>query len=387
MTCHSIAKTLQYNEQKIKLGEAKCLVAANFLKDASRLTVEDKLHRFEKRMELNDRVTTNLHITLNYDPLDKLSDEKMAQISREYMKELGFDRQPYLVYRHEDAGHPHCHIIATHVQKNGDPIDLYKIGELQSEKARLKLEAEFGLVTAETKRELRQQELQKQEQKKDHHPYQGVQRLNYGDKSLARSMSDVLEHVTEKYVYTSLEELNLILRQYNIEADGGKEGTKLYHDRGLRYRALDEQGRHIGRPINASFFDCKPTLRNLEIKFAQNQTIDEKRRLHIQGEVSWALCGEPDNLEAVKDALSQEGIVMILDRDKALDCREVAYVDFRERIVCTGKTLGSRYNHEAIQQVVDRERIRETQQSLNQTQDQSLEETQQHSQRHCHSLW
>ena len=389
MTCHSIARTVQYNENKIKQGEAKCLVAANFLKEASHLSIDDKLRRFEKRMELNDRVSTNLHITLNLDPLDKLSDEQMARLAKEYMKELGFERQPYLVYRHTDAGHPHCHIVTTHVQKNGDPIDLYKIGENQSEKARLRLEAEFGLVTTEMKREVRQQQqLDRQKQRQQFGPYRDwTPRITYGEQSLARSMSDILEHVTEKFAYTSLEELNIILRLYNMEADGGKEGTKLHRDHGLRYRALDEQGRHIGRPINASFFDCKPTLANLEQKFVLNQTADERRRQHIETYVLWALHGEPDNLEAVKDELRQEAISMVLDRDKNGDCRDVAYVDFRNRIVCTGMELGSRYDHYAIQQVIDRERIREAQQSLNQTQDLSLEQTQQHSHRHRPSLW
>ncbi|HEV3326265.1 MAG TPA: relaxase/mobilization nuclease domain-containing protein [Puia sp.] len=389
MACHNIAHSITYNENKLKQGRAECLTAANFLKDPSRLSLEDKLHRFEKRMELNDRVSTNLHITLNFDPLDNLSNEQMAKIAGEYMKEIGFERQPYLVYRHADAGHPHCHIITTHVQKNGDPIDLYKIGENQSEKARLKLEAEYGLVTTETKRELRRQELQERQrqQQQEYHRHQGVSQVNYGEKSLARSISDVVEHVTEKFAYTSLEELNIILRQYRVEADGGKEGTKLYQDRGLRYRALDEQGRHIGRPINAGFFDCKPTLANLEKKFVLNQAIGQRRRQHIENRVAWALCGKPDNLEAVKEELSQNGIAMVLDRDKDGDCRRADYVDFRNRIVCTGKALGSRYDHEAIQQVIDRERIREAQQSLNQTQDLSLEQTQQQSYRYRPSLW
>ncbi|HWK03303.1 MAG TPA: relaxase/mobilization nuclease domain-containing protein, partial [Puia sp.] len=116
MPCKNIAKTLQYNEQKLVQGTAECILAANFLKDISRLTPQDKLHCFQRRMELNERVTTNQHITLNFDPLDKLSNEQMQQIAKRYMKEIGFERQPYLVYRHHDAGHPHCHIVTTHVR-------------------------------------------------------------------------------------------------------------------------------------------------------------------------------------------------------------------------------------------------------------------------------
>jgi hypothetical protein len=369
MTCHSIARTIQYNENKIILDEAKCLVAANFLKDAYHLTVDDKLRRFERRMELNDRVSTNLHITLNLDPLDKLSDEQMARLCKEYMKELGFERQPYLVYRHVDAGHPHCHIVTTHVQKNGDPIDLYKIGQNQSEKARLRLEAEFGLVTTEMKREVRQQQREQQKQKMgDSH---GPRKVIYGEQSLAKSMSDVLEYVTEKYKLTSLAELNVLLRLYNVVADPGKEGTKLRRDRGLRYRALDDQGRHIGRPLNASFFDCKPTLDNLEKKFILNHSLKQQVRPHVDTCIRWELYHKPDDFENLKTKLNQAHILMVLRHDKAGNCSQVAYVDYRNKAVFMGEELGSRCDHHAIQQLMERQKNRQTQPSEEQNQRQS----------------
>jgi len=133
----SIVKSLMYNEQKVTIHQAECIFAGNFLKDIDQLTWDDKVLRFERRQQLNERVTTSQHISLNFDPADKLSNEKMQAIARTYMKELGFERQPYLVYRHYDAGHPHCHIVTTHIQANGDPIPQYKIGENQSEKARI----------------------------------------------------------------------------------------------------------------------------------------------------------------------------------------------------------------------------------------------------------
>jgi len=153
MTSHSIARSLNYNEEKVRIGKAQCLTAANFLKDLPRLTQEDKLRCFQRRMDLNERVCTSQHITLNFDPADKLSDDQMKKIAGQYMKDIGFERQPYLVYRHHDAGHPHCHIVTTHIRRDGSPIELFNIGRNQSEKARQQIEAEFGLVTAEMKKQ------------------------------------------------------------------------------------------------------------------------------------------------------------------------------------------------------------------------------------------
>jgi type IV secretory pathway VirD2 relaxase len=170
MTSHSIARSLTYNEEKVRIGKAECLTAANFLKDPSRLTPKDKLHCFERRMDLNERVSTSQHITLNFDPADKLSNDQMKKIAVQYMKDIGFGRQPYVVYRHYDAGHPHCHIVTTHIRRDGSPIELFNIGRNQSEKARQRIETEYGLITAEMKKQAWQER-----QKID-----GIQRITYG---------------------------------------------------------------------------------------------------------------------------------------------------------------------------------------------------------------
>ena len=94
-------------------------------------------------MQLNERVDTSLHITLNFDPQDQLTNDRMREIVHSYMHEIGFIKQPWVAWRHHDAGHPHCHIVATHVQWSGDPIDLYNIGQNQSERARLKIKGIF----------------------------------------------------------------------------------------------------------------------------------------------------------------------------------------------------------------------------------------------------
>jgi len=276
ISCKNISRSLLYNEQKVTNGQAECLLAANFLKEPSRLSFEDKLGRFRRRMELNDKVYTNQHITLNFDPTDELSNEKMRDIARDYMKGIGFEHQPYLVYRHLDAGHPHCHIVTTHVKANGDPIELYKIGEKQSEQTRLDLELRYGLTTKEKKQQMRKaQDLS-----------QTAQKVIYGQKSLARAVSAVVEHVTKHRRFTTFEQYNEILRTYNVEAWCGRENTKLNRDHGLLYRILDENGKYRGVPLKASFFDCKPTLKNINKLCAANITlkIEEEAGLLSQEE-------------------------------------------------------------------------------------------------------
>ena len=116
----SIKKALNYNEQKLKEGKAVCIYAHQFLKEAEKLNFYEKLQRFEALIALNKRASTNtVHISLNFGLNEKMEKEKLAGIACLYMYKIGFDEQPYLVYQHLDAGHPHIHIVSTNIKKDG----------------------------------------------------------------------------------------------------------------------------------------------------------------------------------------------------------------------------------------------------------------------------
>src|SRR5664279_5275770 len=107
----SLEAALNYNEQKVQKGTAQCLHAANYLNEAKKMNFYQKLNGFEKNNKLNKMATTKtLHVSLNFSPSEKLSDSKLTEIASVYMNKIGFGEQPFLVYRHEDAGHPHIHI-------------------------------------------------------------------------------------------------------------------------------------------------------------------------------------------------------------------------------------------------------------------------------------
>ena len=153
-TGKSISKALNYNEQKVANGKAECITASGFIKDINTLNFYDKLRHFERLISLNERATINtLHVSLNFDSSDKINTEKLQAIAREYMERIGFGNQPYVVYRHDDASHPHIHIVTTNIQSDGSRISLHNIGKNQSEKARKEIEIEFGLVKAESSKQ------------------------------------------------------------------------------------------------------------------------------------------------------------------------------------------------------------------------------------------
>src|SRR5450631_2010774 len=147
---HQIKRALNYNEQKVKTNQAICIYAGNFLKDHDRLTFNDKLKRFSDLIALNERAqkSNTLHISLNFHPSENKNAETLKAIAISYMRKIGFGAQPFLVYEHRDAGHPHIHIVTTNIERSGRRIDTYQIGNLKSEPARKEIETEFGLIRA-----------------------------------------------------------------------------------------------------------------------------------------------------------------------------------------------------------------------------------------------
>ncbi|MBO9684938.1 MAG: relaxase/mobilization nuclease domain-containing protein, partial [Flavisolibacter sp.] len=202
----SISRALNYNEQKVQKGKAECLFAANFLHHASELNFYQKLGRFEKRIEQNSSKTNTLHISLNFHPTELLPKEKLIEIAETYMHKIGFGEQPFLVYQHFDAGHPHLHIVTTTIKEDGRRIDTYNLGRNQSEKARKEIEEAYGLVKAGGKNN----------PLREHMTPIYVQRVRYGVAETKRSIATVVNLVINQYRYTSLAELNAVLKLYNV---------------------------------------------------------------------------------------------------------------------------------------------------------------------------
>jgi len=359
MTSRSITRSLTYNEQKITQGRAHLLTAANFLKEASRLSYAEKLQCFERRMQLNDRVKTSQHITLNFDPADRLTNEQMQTIAQRYMQEIGFGQQPYLVYRHHDAGHPHCHIVTTHIRSDGTPIELYNIGRNQSEEARLRIEAEFHLVTTQQKQETRRRTRQTRPLNQIPDIPSPVQ---YGASGLAQQISNVLDYVTQTYKCTCFEDFNAILHMYNLEAYRGKENTRLHQSRGILYRVRTSDGAYRGVPLKASFFDSRPTLGNLEKQFAQNQSLKQENRRYVEVRVAYRLLHSHPDLTAIRQELGYDQITMVCRFDKLGSCTSVHYIDNNSKCVYSGKEFGPGCDHHAIKNAIERHRLEQHQQ-------------------------
>lgn len=333
----SIRGALNYNENKVKAGNASCIKAHKFGSEVKDLSFSNKLIRFQKLTERNPKVKTNaLHISLNFDTSEKLDIKKLNSIAHTYMERIGFGEQPYLVYQHTDAAHPHVHIVSTLIRPDGKRIDIHNLGRNESEKARKEIEMEFGLVQAESKTKNRP-EVQ---------PIEATKAI-YGKVETKRAIANTVRWVAQKYKYTSLPELNAALRQFNVIADRGKEETQMFKKKGLRYCMLDKSGKKVGIPIKSSAIYGKPTLAWLEKQFKLNEALRQpyKEKLRYKIDKGLAL---GKGIAVFEKWLHASGITMLLRQNEEGRIYGITFVDNQNKVVFNGSDLGKGYGAKAI---------------------------------------
>jgi Relaxase/Mobilisation nuclease domain len=339
-TPKSIEAALNYNEKKVQKGNAVCLQAANYLNEAKAMNFYQKLNGFERLNSLNERATTKtLHVSLNFDPSEKLAENKLLQIASDYMTKIGFGEQPYLIYKHEDAGHPHIHIVSTTIKADGSRINTHNIGRNQSEKARKEIEQLYGLVKAEKQQQLVRPGIKPAD----------AEKAIYGKSETKRSISNVVGAVFSQYKFTSLPEFNAALKQFNVIADRGKEEGRIYKNRGLTYRILDAYGNKVGVPIKASSIACKPILDNLEKKFTLNETVKESLKPFVKTKLDDCLSQSPSTMKELMEHLTQKNIYTLLRQNAEGRLYGITFVDNQNKVVFNGSDLGKGYSAAALQ--------------------------------------
>lgn len=134
---------------KEKNKEARLLYSEGLMTDSPK----DIIDGFECQRHLNSRVQHWCgHISLSYSPEDsaRLSDEVMVKLALEYMEKMGITNTQFIIARHLDKEHPHCHIVYNRVDNDGkcvsDSFEYYRSNAICKE-----LKKKYGLTFGENK--------------------------------------------------------------------------------------------------------------------------------------------------------------------------------------------------------------------------------------------
>jgi hypothetical protein len=109
------------------------------------------IQSFVSQIELNPQLNKPVgHISLDFSAQDKdkLTNEFMVKIARDYMAQMGINDTQYLIARHYDKEHPHVHLVFNRIDNSGNTIsdknDRFRSGKICKELTR-KYELYFAL--------------------------------------------------------------------------------------------------------------------------------------------------------------------------------------------------------------------------------------------------
>ncbi|KAB2867663.1 MAG: relaxase/mobilization nuclease domain-containing protein [Bacteroidales bacterium] len=142
------------------------------------------------------------HTSLSFAHEDNISNDKMAEIAQKFMEKAGFslENNQFIVIKHNDKDHRHCHIVSNRVGFNGRAVSdfFFKSKTVQWAK---ELEKEYGLTVVQEVAKAR-----KVEKNNEFIP----------DKE---QLKETITKTLESKGITSLEELSLKLKEKGVDME------------------------------------------------------------------------------------------------------------------------------------------------------------------------
>ena len=325
----NLGGALGYNFKKVEKGEANILLAAELYQSKKgRYTMEDVLADMEALIPKNCRTKkTVFHCSLNPHPDEKLSDERLTQIAKEYMEALGYGNQPYIVFKHNDIAREHIHIVSLRVDSKGRKIN-DRFEKRRSKQITDALERKYNLITSSKVSEQAAAETPK---------------VDIGKGNIREQVASVLRMVLKHYRFCSLGEFNAILSAYNLAVEEVKTEFRGRKYDGLVYVPTDDKRGKVSTPIHASDIG-----RGVGYTAVQNRMQKSKQNIKpliptIRRKVLGVMRTSPDTEERLRQRLEEQGLCVVIRKNANGRIYGITFIDDEQGVALNGSRLGKGY--------------------------------------------
>ena len=325
----NLGGALGYNFKKVEKGEASILLAAELYQDREgRYTMEDVLADMEALIPKKCRTKkTVFHCSLNPHPDEKLSNETLMQIAKEYTEALGYGKQPYIVFKHNDIAREHIHIVSLRVDGEGKKIN-DRFEKRRSKKITDALERKYNLIPSSKVSEKAVTETPKVDTTKG---------------NIKEQVASALRTVLKHYRFCSLGELNAILSAYNLAVEEVKTEFRGKKYDGLVYVPTNDKGDKISTPIHASDIG-----RGMGYTAVQNRMQKSKQAIKplisvIRYRVLQTMRTSPKTEEELRQRLEEQGLRAVIRKNESGRIYGITFIDDKVGVVLNGSRLGKGY--------------------------------------------
>ncbi len=331
----SLYGALAYNQSKVDIEVGKVLSSQKIYgNEQGDIDVRSAMQSFALHIRPDTKTEKPIvHISLNPHPDDKLTDEQLVEIAKEYLEGMGYGEQPYLIYKHDDIERGHVHIVTTNVDKTGRKID-DSYEHRRSMKICRDLEEKYGLRKAERKKQAEAFDFKK---------------VNIEKGNIKIQIGNVIKPIAATYRFQSFNEYRTLLAQYNIwveESKGVRNGNKYA---GLIYYAMNDKGEKASNPFKSSLYGKSVGYVAINEKIERNKEHIKTNKLGRQtaSKVRDALHRSGDKASFI-DKLKEQNIDVIFRENDAGRLYGVTFIDHNNHCVFNGSRLGGDLTANAI---------------------------------------
>ena len=320
---------LGYNFKKVEKGEASIILAHGLYQNKEEhYTMAEVFADMQALIPENCRTKkTVFHCSLNPHPDEKLSDELLVQIAKEYMKALGYGKQPYIVFRHNDIAREHIHIVSLRVDSNRRKIN-DRFEKRRSKQITDALERKYNLIPSS----------KVSEQSAAETPKVDIDRGN-----IKEQVASVIRMVLKHYKFCSLGELNAILNKYNLAVEEVKTEFRGKKYDGLVYVPTDGKGNKAGTPIHASDIGRGVGYTAVQNRMQKSKLAVKPLVPAIRDKVLQTMRTSPRTEEELRQRLEEQSLRVTIRKNENDRIYGITFIDDEVGIALNGSRLGKGY--------------------------------------------
>ena len=325
----NLGGALGYNFKKVQHNEAAVLCVNELRKGFDGTFQMDKvLADMQKAIPEQCRTKkTVFHCSLNPHPDEKLSDERLTQIAKEYMEALGYGNQPYIVFKHNDIAREHIHIVSLRVDFDGNKIN-DKFEGRRSKKITNALEKKYNLIPSSKVSERTTTETPK---------------VNVVQGNIKEQVANTVRSAMKHYTFCSLGELNAVLRKYNLAVEEVKTEYRGKRYDGLVYVPTDDKSNKVSMPIHASDIGRGVGYAAVQNKMQKSKQMVKPLIPSVRRKVLEVMRTSPGTEERLRQRLEEQGLRVVIQKNEDGRLYGITFIDDEKGIALNGSRLGKGY--------------------------------------------
>ena len=324
----NLGGALGYNFKKIGQEEATVLLANGLYQNQDgKYSMEQVLS--DMRQLIPDKCRTKntvFHCSLNPHPDEELSDERLVQIAKEYMETLGYARQPYIVFKHNDIAREHIHIVSLRVDSQGRKINDRYEGR-RSKKITDALEKKYNLIPSSKVSERTTE----------------TPKVDATQGNIKEQVANTVRSAMKHYTFCSLGELNAVLSKYNLATEEVKTEFRGKKYNGLVYVPTDNKGNKVSTPIHASDIGRGVGYAAVQNKMQKSKEAVKPLIPAVRRKVLEVMRTSPRTEEELRQRLEEQGLRVIIRKNEGGRIYGITFIDDEKGIALNGSRLGKGY--------------------------------------------